>query len=81
MRLIERARQPLSEERSRALSEEILKTIEPINVAGLGDPRRRNWYPVDPDDLVRSAFKLSATESEVMEVLKRCGFGNISVSA
>lgn len=80
MRLIERARQPLSEERSRALSEEILKTIEPINVAGLGDPRRRNWYPVDPDDLVRSAFKLSATESEVMEVLKRCGFGNISVS-
>ena len=72
--LLERARQPLSEEESHALSEEILKAIEPFNVAGLGDPRRRNWYPVDADDLLRSAGKLDATQDEIMTLLQRCGF-------
>ncbi len=73
-RLLERARQPLSKEESHALSEEILETIGPFNVAGFGDPRRRNWYPVDADDLLRSAAKLDAREGEVLELLKRCGF-------
>jgi len=72
--LLERGRTPLSEEKSLAFSEEILKAIEPINVAGLGDPARRNWYPVDPDDLLKSAPKLGAGQDEVMGLLQRCGF-------
>jgi tetracycline 7-halogenase / FADH2 O2-dependent halogenase len=73
-RLLERARQPLTKEESLVLSQEILKAIEPFNVVGLGDPARRNWYPVDPDDLLRSASKLEATQDEIMTLLQRCGF-------
>ena len=73
-RLLERAQQPLSGDESQALSEEVLEAIEPINVAGLGNPARRNWYPVDPDDLLRSASKLNTTEAEVIALLQRCGF-------
>jgi len=72
--LLEQARQPLTGEESRVFSEEILQVIEPFNVADLGNPARRNWYPVDPEDLLRSASKLDATESEVMALLQRCGF-------
>jgi len=72
--LLKQAQQPLSDEESHALSEEILKAIEPFNVAGLGDPDRRNWYPVDPDNLLRSASKLDATQNEIMVLLQRCGF-------
>jgi FADH2 O2-dependent halogenase len=74
VRLFDRARQPLTEEESQILSSQILEAIEPINVAGLGNPGRRNWYPVDPDDLLRSASKLNATEAEVIALLQRCGF-------
>ena len=77
-RLLERARLPLTKEESETLSNEILKAIAPINVAGLGDSARRNWYPVDPDDLLRSARKLNATEDEVMALLQRCGFYGIA---
>jgi len=80
-RLLDRAQQPLAEEESRALSEDVLNAIEPINIASFGDPARRNWYPVHSDDLLRSASKLSATEGDVLEMLKRCGFGNMSFSA
>jgi len=72
--LLERAQKPLKEAESQALTDEILAAIEPVNVAGLGDPARRNWYPVDPDDLLRSASKLNATEAEVIALLQRCGF-------
>ncbi|HEX5106028.1 MAG TPA: FAD-dependent oxidoreductase [Pirellulaceae bacterium] len=37
----------------------ILKAIEDVNVAGLGDPSRRNWYPVRAEDLVSVAAKLA----------------------
>jgi len=72
--LLDRAQQPLTSDESHVLSEEILKIIEPFNVAGLGNPSRHNWYPVDPDDLFRSAAKLHATEDEILALLKRCGF-------
>ena len=35
--------------------------IEPINVAGLADPAKRNWYDVDEEDTVRAAHKLGAS--------------------
>jgi len=73
-RLLEYARQPLTQDESQVLSSEIQQAIGPINVAGLGNPARRNWYPVDPDDLLRSASKLDATEPEVIALLQRCGF-------
>ena len=49
----------------------IAATIEPINVAGLADPAKRNWYTVDLDDLFGAAAKLDSTESEIREMLLR----------
>jgi FADH2 O2-dependent halogenase len=56
------------------LIEDIFRAIDPIDVAGLGDRRRRNWFPVDARDLFRSAGKLGVGEAEVKELLARCGF-------
>jgi len=72
--LIERSRQTLSKDDSDELIEDIKKTIEPFNVAGLGRSDRRNWYPVVADDLVASAEKLSATRKDIVELLERLGF-------
>ncbi|HUB80940.1 MAG TPA: tryptophan 7-halogenase [Bryobacteraceae bacterium] len=67
--------QPLLE-RSRTVgfAEEVRRFIEPFNVAGLGDPQRRNCYPADADDVLNAAEKLGATRDEVARVLDRCGF-------
>lgn len=55
-------------------AEDVRRAIEPINVAGLADVRRRNWYPVETADLLASAHKLHATREEVEALLERCGF-------
>lgn len=56
------------------LIEEILRVIEPIDVAGLGDRKRRNWYPVEAEDLLAAAGKLEATPGEIQALLRRSGF-------
>ncbi len=73
-RLCARARQRLTADESRRLIAEILAAVEPFNVAGFGRPERRNWYPVDADDLLDAAGKLGASRQEVHALLKRCGF-------
>jgi FADH2 O2-dependent halogenase len=73
-RLLDRARQPLTKEKSDELARDILKEIEPFNVAGLGRAERRNWYPVEADDLLNAAGKLGASRVEVSALLQRCGF-------
>jgi len=49
----------------------VRKTIEPFNVAGLADPAKRNWYPVNIDDLFSAAAKLNSSEPEIREMLLR----------
>jgi tetracycline 7-halogenase / FADH2 O2-dependent halogenase len=56
------------------LTREVSQAIEPFNVAGLNNPQRRNWYPVDANDLLDSAAKLRSTKPEVSELLDKCGF-------
>ena len=56
------------------LAREIQDGIQPFNVAGLSNPKLHNWYPALAEDLIASASKLEATEGEVVEMLKRCGF-------
>jgi FADH2 O2-dependent halogenase len=73
-RLIERARRSLTKGESDQLSKEIRDAIEPINVAGLGRQERRNWYPVEADDLMNAAGKLGASREGMVELLHRCGF-------
>jgi FADH2 O2-dependent halogenase len=47
---------------------DVADAIEPINIAGLCDPRKRNWYRVDFDDTIRAASKLGVTAAEVCSV-------------
>jgi tetracycline 7-halogenase / FADH2 O2-dependent halogenase len=48
--------------------------IEPFDVAGLCTRRVTPWYPVDADDLRKSAWKVDATEEEIAHMLERSGF-------
>jgi FADH2 O2-dependent halogenase len=72
--IFERARHLTSEQESTLLIEDILCAIEPFDVAGLGNPNRRSWYPVDAEDLLRSAAKVQSTRGEIECLLQRCGF-------
>jgi tetracycline 7-halogenase / FADH2 O2-dependent halogenase len=72
--LCTRARQNLSAAEASELVADITAAIDPINIAGLGRPERRNWYPVDANDLLDAAAKLNANRDEMQELLKRCGF-------
>lgn len=56
------------------LIEEIRRVIEPLDVAGLGNLTRDNWYPVEAEDLLRCAHKVGANRDEAMLMLERCGF-------
>lgn len=57
-----------------ALLARIDATIEPFDVAGLGDRSRADWYPVLADDLLSNAAKLRVTPVEIDAMLERCGF-------
>ena len=48
-----------------AYTGEVAAAIECLNVAGLCDPAKRNWYGVDPEDVVRGAAKLGLTPEGV----------------
>lgn len=69
-----RARLKLSDTDAVALIARIHEAIDPINVAGLANPDRRNWYPIEADDILNAAAKLDSTRDEVSALLKRCGF-------
>jgi FADH2 O2-dependent halogenase len=79
-RVLERARAVGSDRDSKTIIEEILRVIEPVDVAGLADRTRRNWYPVDAEDLLRAAHKVNASRGEILQMLERCGFNASSVS-
>lgn len=73
-RLCECAKRKLTADETRVLTAEIVAAIEPFNVAGLGRPERRNWYPVEAADMLNAASKLGASRDEVLALLQRCGF-------
>ena len=49
----------------------IRRAIEPLDVIGLSDASRRNWFPVEAADLRASAAKLRATPEEIEELIAR----------
>ena len=68
------ARSSHTENEMAEVASEIQQAIDPINIAGLGNPQRKNWYPVDAAGLLNSANKLESTEEEINQLLKNCGF-------
>ena len=57
-----------------ALLGRVDRTIEAFDVAGLGDRRRRDWYPALGEDLLAAAPKLGASREQIQQLLERCGF-------
>jgi FADH2 O2-dependent halogenase len=57
----------------RAAAERVRGVIEPFDVIGLNDESRRNWYPVDVQDLIAARHKLGATAEEIELMLERTG--------
>jgi len=49
-------------------SAEVAAAIEPINIAGLCDVGKRNWYGVDVMDMMRGSVKLGVTAEDVCRV-------------
>jgi FADH2 O2-dependent halogenase len=78
LRCFEHAQTARTSSEIQKLAQEVAQAIEPINIAGLADPQRKNWYPVDAKDLLNSAGKLKATEEEVDALLVRSGFYKIA---
>jgi FADH2 O2-dependent halogenase len=52
---------------------QIAKLLEPWDIAGLGDLRRRNWYPVAFEDLLNAGHKLDAGAEEIRALLLKSG--------
>lgn len=63
-----------------ALLAAIRGAIEPLDVIGLSDASRRNWFPVDAADLFAGAHKLGASRGEIEEMLCRAGMAPVRVS-
>jgi len=68
------ARGPASEPGRAELLAKIPTLIAPVNIAGLADPARRNWYPARAEDLLAAAGKLGATPHAIHQMLAACGF-------
>jgi FADH2 O2-dependent halogenase len=73
-RICDAARAPLTPESRARLLEDVGRTIAPYDVAGLRDASRRNWFPVQADDLRAAAPKLGATPEEIERLLAASGF-------
>lgn len=56
------------------LLELIRQTIEPVDVAGLGEAARQNWFPAKAEDLFAASHKLDASREKIERMLARCGF-------
>jgi tetracycline 7-halogenase / FADH2 O2-dependent halogenase len=69
-----RAQSAYTESEMAEIANEIQQTIEPVNIAGLGNPQRKNWYPVDAADFLNSVNKVESTQEEINQLLKNCGF-------
>ncbi|MGC2163666.1 MAG: NAD(P)/FAD-dependent oxidoreductase [Silvibacterium sp.] len=80
-RVLEQAHLVRRGKNSDDLIEEIFRIIEPFDVAGLGDRTRRNWYPVEAEDLLRGACKVDASRDEIVQMLDRCGFKAAALQA
>jgi FADH2 O2-dependent halogenase len=60
-------------EDSHAYAAAIRHAVEPLNVAGLCDPSKGNWYGVDLQDTIRGAARLGVSEAAVRAMLERSG--------
>ncbi len=51
----------------------VTTAVDALNIAGMCDATKRNWYGLDPEDTVRAAAKLGVTADEVREMFVGLG--------
>jgi FADH2 O2-dependent halogenase len=73
-RLLATARRSLAGKERRQWLRGVAAAIEPINVSGLADAKRRNWYPALAADLSYAAPKLGVDRAAIDRLLARTGF-------
>lgn len=72
--LLDWARIGIESHETTGFIDKVMRAIEPFDVAGLCTQHSMPWFPVDADDLRRSAGKLNATKREIERMLERSGF-------
>lgn len=63
-----------------AFSAQVKEKIDCLNVAGLCDDQKQNWYDVNLDDVIRSAEKLGLTPSQMRKVVRTASWAASSIS-
>ena len=77
--LLERAMHIASDREASSLIQDIRQAIEPIDVAGFSDSSKQGWYPVNAEDLLKSASKVETSRAEIESMLTACGFYRVEV--
>ncbi len=54
------------------VSRRVAEAVAPIDLARLCAPERRNWIPVDFDDLRKAADKVQASPAEIENLIRGC---------
>lgn len=62
-----------------AFDAKVAEAIACLNVAGLSDPQKRNWYGVDLNDVVASAAKLAMAADEMRGVLRTASWAQPNI--
>jgi FADH2 O2-dependent halogenase len=62
-------------------AEAVRAAVEPLNVAGLCDPRKRHWYPVELRDLVANAGKLGMSAAAMERWIEAAGWNSLVCGA
>jgi tetracycline 7-halogenase / FADH2 O2-dependent halogenase len=57
---------------------QVRENIEMLNIAGLCDGSKRNWYGVDLNDVARGAGKLGKAEAEMRVILQNAAWAKAS---
>jgi FADH2 O2-dependent halogenase len=69
----------LSGQERTAWAAELRAALEPFNLAGLGEPERRNWYPARAADLLAAGAKLGVDRPALAALLTQCGWPSVGV--
>ena len=54
---------------ARSLESEVSELVAELNIAGLCDASKRNWYPVNFEDVVAGAHKFGLTQDDVRSAI------------
>ncbi len=60
------------------LASEVASTVRSSNIAGVCDPRKRNWYDIDWNDLIDNAHCLEQTPDQMRALLKAADWATFS---